>query len=63
MEGMRPIILAALIALAVSACGSSGGGSPVPVGSGAATEAPKATATPVKTAGPTGNPGVDNYGY
>ena len=63
MWGMRPIILATLLALALAACGSSGGTSPAPVGGGSATEAPKATAAPVKTAGPSGNPDVDNYGY
>jgi|GEM_PF-3672670 len=55
-------VLAILLALAVSACGSPGGGSaPSPYG-GAATASPQASDA-TKTPLPSGNTDVDNYGY
>ena len=60
---MRTIVAALLfVALALSACGSPGGGSaPSPYG-GAATAAPQAS-NAAKTPAPSGDPYVDNYGY
>ncbi len=59
---MRRALAATLLALAVSACGSPGGGSaPSPYG-GAATAAPRASDA-TKTPLPSGNTDVDNYGY
>jgi hypothetical protein len=51
-----------MVSLLIAACGSSGGGA-APIGGGTTTDAPRATPTPVKTAGPSGSPDVDNYGY
>ncbi len=59
---MRRALLASMVSLLIAACGSSGGGA-APIGGGTTTDAPRATPTPVKTAGPSGNPDVDNYGY
>lgn len=59
---MRRILAAILLAIAVSACGSPGGGSaPSPYG-GATTDAPQAPGA-AKTPLPSGNTDVDNYGY
>ena len=62
MGGMRRVLLAGVLLLALSACGSYGGGT-APAGGGAATEAPKATPSPAKTPGASGDPDVDKYGY
>lgn len=48
--------MAGILALAVSGCGSYGGGS------APATAAPQASDA-AKTPAPSGNPDVDNYGY
>lgn len=55
---MRKIILAAFLALTVTACGSYNGGSS-PAGGAATPQASDASKTPA----PSGNPDVDNYGY
>jgi hypothetical protein len=57
---MPRFLAAMLIALALGACGSYGGGSS-PAG-GATTAAPRASDA-AKTPAPSGNPDVDNYGY
>ena len=62
MGGMRRVLLASVLVLTLSACGSSGGGT-APAGGGAVTDAPKATPSPAKTPGASGDPDVDNYGY
>ena len=54
--------MAVFLALAVSACGSYGGGSaPAPRG-GAATAAPQASGA-TKTPAPSGSPDFNPYGY
>ena len=55
---MRRIFLALLLALAVTACGTTNGGSS-PAGGAGAPKASDASKTPA----PSGNPDVDNYGY
>jgi hypothetical protein len=59
---LQRAFIAGVLALLIGACGSSGGGA-APAGGGTTTDAPKPTQAPVKTAGPSGNPDVDNYGY
>ncbi|MDO8505995.1 MAG: hypothetical protein Q7S41_00135 [Candidatus Limnocylindria bacterium] len=61
---MRRVLLAGVLLLTLSACGSYGGGTaPGPAGGGAATDAPNATPSPAKTPGASGDPDVDDYGY
>jgi hypothetical protein len=55
---MRKVLVALLIAAALTACGSYNGGS----GGGAPTAAPQGSGA-AQTPMPSGNPDVDNYGY
>jgi hypothetical protein len=57
---MRRALFASVLALLIGACGSTGGGS-APIGGGTATDAPKASPTPMNSAGPSGDPYVDGY--
>ncbi len=63
---MRQMLAAMTLAAMLSACAGTGGGQPYggngPYGgAGTATETPKFT--PAGTPLPTGDPGVDDYGY
>ncbi len=55
---MRSLIVALLLALAVTACGTADSGSS-PAGGSATPKTADASTTPA----PSGNPDADNYGY